>query len=227
MTNNELVSRVINTLRSVDKDSRIPKRYVLKVATDKAIFLMAQKFRDRSLFREANLYQTVDCFELERIDTVKCPIVEFRTCNRVMKSKKKLPELIYFRYGSSLKEVTNVDFSLDFRASTPAQYRRNKKREKFRGGEDFYIRDGFLYIPDSHVEVVSLYLYTPNEYEAKKASACEEDKCLNPWDSEFVVSDKLREIVVQQTIQEISIRLGIPEDENPNMDSNIKSKTTN
>jgi hypothetical protein len=33
--------------------------------------------------------------------------------------------------------------------------------------------------------------------------------------------------VVQETIKEISFRLQVPTDENPNMDENIKSKTTN
>jgi len=227
MNNKKLVSRISNGIRAINKDARTSKRYILEVAISKAEFLMSQKFRDRSLFRESNLYTTVDCFELEKIDKYKCDIVEFKTCNTVMKSKKKLPKLVYSKYGSSLKEVTNIDFSLDFRPTTPSKFRRDKRRQEF--GQDYfwYEKDGFLYLPESDVKAVSLYLYTPNTYEAKKASSCNKKECLNPWEFEFSCSSKLIEVVIQETIKEVAFRLQITPDENPNMDENIKSKTTN
>jgi hypothetical protein len=43
---------------------------------------------------------------MEKIDTLKCPIIEFRSSHSVMRSKR-LPELIYIvKYGASVKEVT-------------------------------------------------------------------------------------------------------------------------
>lgn len=221
-----MVSRVINGLNSVNKDSRISKRYILHVATEKAIFLMAQKFRDRSLFRESNILTHVNCFELKEIDKVTCDIVEFRTCNTVMRSVKKLPKLIFFKYGSSLKEVTNIDFGFEFKPTTISKFRRDKQRQHFGPDAFFYIKDGYLYLPEADVKRVSLALYTPNQFEAEKLNACGSDICLNAWDSDFVCSDKLMDVVVQETIREVSMRLQIPEDENPNLDSNQKQKTT-
>jgi hypothetical protein len=226
MKNRELVSRVVNGLHSQNKDASIPKRYILRVATDIAIFLMAQKFRDRSLFRESNLYRTVDCFELTSIDKYSCDIVEFRSSSNVMKSKEKLPELVHFKYGNSLKEVTNIDSSLDFKRTTPSKYRRDKRRQGFGKDFFFYVKDGYLYLPDTDVSRVALYLYSPNEYEILKSSSCNK-QCLNPWDLEFICSNKIENVVISETIKEISVRVQIPEDENPNMDSNLKSKTTN
>jgi len=144
-----------------------------------------------------------------------------------MKSRKKLPELIYSRHGSSLKEVTNIDFSLDFRPTTPFRFRRDKRREGYGIDRFFYVKDGYLYLPDSDVKTVSIYLYTPNTYEATKVSDCKSNQCLNPWDFEFACSSKLLEVVIQETIKEIAFRLQIAPDENPNMDENLKSKTTN
>ena len=227
MNNKKLVSRISIGLNANNKDSRISKRYILEVATGKAVFLMAQKYRDRSLFRESNILTTIPCFELEKIDKYKCDIVEFKTCHTVMKSKLTLPELVYSRYGSSLKEVTNIDFSVDFRPTTTAKYRRDKRREGFGVEDFFYIKDNYLYLPDSEVKTVSLALYTPNTYEAIKVSACNDNKCLNPWDFEFACSSKLLELVIQETIKELSFKLQVPVDENPNMDVNLKSKTTN
>ena len=98
MTNAEFVSRVLNGLNSLDKDSRISRRYILHVGRQKSAFYISQKMNDRSLFREDNLYTTLNCFELEKIEVTKCDIIEFRRCKSIMKSKKKLPELIW---GSS------------------------------------------------------------------------------------------------------------------------------
>ena len=225
MNNKKLVSRVELGLNSVNKDAKISKRYILDVAKSKATFLMAQKFRDRSVFKESNIFTSLTCFELESVDKYSCDIVEFKNCESLMKSVKKLPDLVYTRYGSSILEVTNIDYTKDFKPTTPYAYRKNKSRVEYIPELTHYERDGFLYLPESEVRSVSLVLYTPNSYDAEKLSACKEDKCLNPWDFEFTCSAKVLEVVIQETIKEVSQILRIPEDENPNLDSNIKSKT--
>lgn len=226
MKNNIVVSRVLNGINAINKDARVSKRYILEVAISKATFLMAQKFRDRSIYRESNLFKTLDCLEMEYVDKYKCDIVEFKSCNYVMKSKYKLPELVYTRYGSSLKEVTNIDYSIDFKFTTPFKFRKDKKRQGFGVDKFWYIKDGYLYLPESKVKRLSLSLYTPNTYEIDKLSSCKSNKCLNPWEYEFSCSSKILEVVIQETIKELVTKLQIPKDENPNMDENIKSKTT-
>ena len=227
MKNRELVSRIELGLNALNKDAHIPRRYILQVAISKAITLMSQKFNDRSLFRENNIYRTIDCFEMERVDKFTCDIVEFRSCNTVMKSKHKLPKLVYSRYGSSLKEVSNIDYSLSFKKTTLSKYRRDKGRQEYLPDYFFYEKDGFLYLPDTDVSRVALYLYSPNEYDILKVRGCNKEECVNPWDSEFICSDKITDVVITEAIKEISFKIQIPMDENPNMDSNIKSKTIN
>ena len=56
-TNDELVSRVLNGLKLLNKDERISKRYVLYIAEKNAEFLISHKLRDKSLFRETNIYR--------------------------------------------------------------------------------------------------------------------------------------------------------------------------
>jgi hypothetical protein len=48
MNNKKLVSRILNGVNSINKDARISKRYILEVSTGKAVWLRAQKFRDKS-----------------------------------------------------------------------------------------------------------------------------------------------------------------------------------
>lgn len=228
MTNNQIVSRITNGLKTLNKDDRISRRYILNVAQNIATLLISQKLRDKSLFREDNLYITIDCFEMEKKDRFNCDIIEFRSCEKLMRSKEKLPCLIYSRYGSSIKEVTSIDYSTLFKPSTVSQFRRDKQREFQADSRKFYIRDGYLYLPDSEVEAVSLYLLTVDEYKARQVSGCSsEDPCKSAWDFEFICPDKLLNPVIQETIKEVSFQKQIVEDTNPNLDENLKTKTTN
>jgi hypothetical protein len=223
MTNAEIVSRVRNGLNSISKDDRISRRYILHVAKQKATFLISQKLNDRSLFREDNLYKTLDCFEMESVDIVRCDILEFRRCKSIMKSKCKLPKLIYSRYGSSLKEVITVDGEKEFKPITPSQYRRDKNRVEKSDYIYFYVKDGYLYLLDTEIELISLYLISMEIDSLEEGCGCKDnDECKSLWEYEFNVPDKLEEAIVGETIKEIAMSKQIPRDENPNSNNNEK-----
>lgn len=224
MTNLEVVSRIIGSLNSLHKDSRISKRYILNVARKKAEFLLSQKLNDRSLFKEDSIFKELNCFELEQISVISCPIIEFRRCKSIMRSKCKLPSLIYSRYGGSLKEVLSIDGETEFKATTPAQYRRDKDRAPS-DYSYYYIKDGYLYLIDSEVHMVNLYVLTLETEKLDEISACNSntDKlCTSLWEHEFIISTKIAEAVISETLKEVSMRLQINADENPNLNSNEK-----
>jgi len=220
MLNSQVASRIISTLKSNSKDGRLSRRLVLSVAESKAKFLISQKLNDKSLHREQNLYQTVSCIEMVTEDVVKCPIIEFRRCDSLQRSKLKLPELIHSRYGHSLKEVLSVDENTPFISITPAQYRLNKSRSLKRKENYFYVKDGYLYLPDSEVQSVTLIVITQDLYDLYTISECKNGDCKSAWDYEFICPDKLLEVVIQETIKELSITKQIQEDVNPNLNGN-------
>ena len=47
---NERILEAFDTFNALNKDSYIPKRYILSVLKSKAEFIMSQKFNDKSLF---------------------------------------------------------------------------------------------------------------------------------------------------------------------------------
>lgn len=225
MTNAEVASRVRNGLNSMGKDDRISRRYILHVSRQKSTFYISQKLADRSLYREDNLYSLLDCFELERIEATKCDIIEFRNCKTVMKSKLKLPKLIYSKYGNSLKEVTSVDNFVELKPTTPSQYRRDNKRQGTDEYVRYYVKDGYLYILDREIYAVNLYFITVETEKLEALSQCSKPSCRSLWDYEFIVPDKMEEVVITEAIKEISMRKQIIADSNPNLDENQKSKT--
>ena len=217
MNNLEITSRILNTLKSLGKDGRISRRYILKVAQEKAKFLIGQKNGENSLYREQNLYSTLECLEMEKTDLIKCPIIEFRSCKQLMRSKKQLPELIHSKYGASVKEVTSLDGEHLLLPITPYQYRLNKQRKTDSAENYFYVKGNFLYIPDLEVQMVQVNLITQDLYELEQCSECKEKNCKSVWDYEFVCSDKLLEIVLQETLKEVSMTKQIQADQNPNL----------
>lgn len=225
LTNAEITSRIINGLNSLSKDDRISRRYVLHVARQKSTFFIATKLADRSLHREDNLYSILDCFEMEQIETTKCDIIEFRNCRIIMKSKKRLPKLIYSKDGNSLKEVTSIDDFIELKPTTPSQFRRDSRRA---GTDDFvryYVKDGYLYILDREILRVNLYFITMETEKLEELSECSKPSCKSMWEYDFIVPDKMEEVVVSEAIKEISMRKQIPGDTNPNLDNNLKGKT--
>lgn len=220
MTNAEAVSKVINSFKYLNKDERIPKRYVLRLLRDSAKNLIAQKLLDRTISEEANLYKKINCFEFKKVDVVSCPIIEFRKCETLMKSKKPLPELVFSRNGSSIKEVTSVDDLTEIYLTTPSQYRKDRKR-KYYSKEDTYLYvdvDNYAYIVDKPIYAANITLLTIKTDEVDEASACsEETNCKSGWEYEFIVPDKLQDTVFKEVLQILSSTYAVRRaDENPN-----------
>jgi hypothetical protein len=217
-TNRDFADRALSTLKMDSKDRFVSRRLILKIARDKMVFLLTQKLRDMSLYREENVYTDIPCIEMKEINKVSCPIVEFKTCSKLMRSKKKLPELMFSRFGDSIRMVSNIDNSIKIDRTNPLDYIRNKKRKGYREKPYYYTRDGYLYIVDSSVEVVNVQLITIDKKGAALASCEKCDECISVLDYEFIGSDKLKEVVYQETIKELmGVYLQIPADGNPDL----------
>lgn len=214
-TYREFISKITNLLKSNNKDEYIPKRFILSVLKDTAMQLISQKWMDRTILQESNLFTTINCFEFERIDSKKCNIVEFRFCKTLMKSKEPLPKLVFSRLGASIKEIYSLDGEYKFVFVDKAQYARNKKRQyKLKNEVYIYLdTDNHLYIPDQEIYSVDLVVITLNPEDVKD---CKEKECKSNWDFEFIVPDKLKDVIFTQALQILGISKQIREDENPN-----------
>lgn len=217
MTNLEAVSKIKNLLKLNNKDSRIPNRLILSELRTTARQLISQRLGERSLNNELNLYSIFDCIEFEKIDVISCPVIEFRRCGILMKSKKALPELLFSRLGSSLKNITTVDNEKQFNIVDINQYRRNKSRKYKNEDEvDIYLGvDNHLYIPDEEIYALSAEGITLNTDEIDDCSG--KNQCKSGWDYEFICPNKIEDYVFKQTLQTIASTYGtIIQDSNPN-----------
>lgn len=226
-TYREIISNIQETLNSTTKDTYIPRRLILSLLKQNIQDFMTKKLNDKSLFREVNIYDWIECIEMVSLDTIKCPIVELQRCNSLMKSKNKLPNLIWSRFGASIVSVTTVDSDREFNIISEKDYSNLKRRrgfEKFKGNYVIIGSDNHLYIPDSTIELVNALVYTLDESKYD-CSSCKDNDCRSYWDNEISIPDKILNPSIASTINNLMIRIQIPKDENPNLDSNIKSQT--
>lgn len=218
MTKLEAVSKVQTLLKGITKDTRIPKRAILAELLTVTTQFISQRLGERSINNETNLYTSFNCIEFEKIEVVKCPIIEFRRCNILMRSVKPLPELLFSRLGSSLKNVTTIDLMNQVIVGDINQYRRNKKRKYVIDDEVFVFlgNDNHLYIPDFEIYGLSAEGITLNTEDVLDCSN-KDSVCKSAWDSKFICPNKLEDYVFRQTAQTIAATYGaIIQDSNPN-----------
>ena len=193
---------------------------------------MGQKNDEMTLFKEDNLISNIPCFRLKRVKTKDCGIVEFKLCDKLMKSCEKLPEGLSGKNGGGIFSVLNVDGSINYRYITPRRFSDIKKR-KYRTGKVgyFYVQDGYLYLPDSENELVDVAMIVIDKDEADCVSECTDSEgaesgCNSKLDLDFICPDKFLDLVIKDTIQEMAnfYRTSVV-DENPNLDENQKTKT--
>lgn len=225
MNKGEFVSRVSNQLRLITKDDYINDRFVLSVGETIAKKFITQKIQRRSIDRDMSLYREIKCIEFEPENVFKCNYVEFKSCDKLSKSKKSLKELdlIYTRYGSSIKELYSIDRnSTVFTESTLYQYRLDSERE---GGEDtddkFYILDNHIYIPRD-IKTLSGLILAIDQYELDNLDCGCEENCESAWEKEFIAPDSMLEDIISYTVQNVLQTKQIPVDEKGDLNSNSK-----
>lgn len=227
MKNAEFVSRITNDLNALTKDVHLSKRWILNIGQTKAESYVAQHWDEGGMWDDHSLLTCIPCVEMIEVDKVDCCDAVFELCGFLMRSKYRLPGLVYSSRGAIITHVSTVDNSRFYKKADIKTYRIQSKR-KYAGKlpKFYYVYDGYIYIPDEHIELINVCYFTLKRKEALALSACEpEATCDSVWDDDFVFPVKLIEYIAQETLNEVSTKLKIPADERPDLDSNVKTKT--
>ena len=228
MTVGEFVSDVKNSIRALDKDSRVSSRYIHSLAQNYTDYLLSQRPLSDAM-RDSSIFTEVTCVEMERIKSDKCAVVEFRKCDKIMRTKCKLPQLYNSKVGQILISVLNITGDVEYeQLRSPADYTNTKKRKFPLAKKYYYISNENLYILGTTSELISITGLFADELEALKFSSCSEEsvgECSSALDYRMIIPNKYISTVKDQVIQHIlTTRQAIPEDELSNLDSNQKTR---
>lgn len=227
MLKGEFVSDIKSSLNLTNKDSNVSRRHVLSVGMSYLKTYLAQRKDDGKLTDVSVLNQTISCFKLEQTKVKDCGFPELFVCNNIMRSVCKLPETLESNIGYSINSVMSVDGVFHYRPTTRYKYSKLLKRKYVRNlDEYFFVEDGYLYLPNTEVELVDVNLTMLEGELEDKCTSCGDDegvdKCKSLWEETFPCPDKLIMYIKQATLQELTVKVQIPEDERPNLNSNEK-----
>lgn len=227
LTNRQIISDIVNDLRAVNLDDRVSKKYILTKLRDFAALFIKRDAELRRLLNISDIWVEVQCVELEQRPLVECCEIDIPNCTMVMRSIKKIPETFETTY-KELLEVHNPIYAKEFKQITPKEYKNIKSREfQDKRMKYYWISNGYLIIPDSLVEIVTLRGAFINPAEAKKLNSCDsgedENGCVSVLDQMFVCPDYLLPVVKQEVLKDLfNFYKRNVLDETPNINTNIK-----
>lgn len=226
MKKGEIVSMVMNRFRSLTPDRRLSRRYVLSEVEVAMRTIIEQKINDGTLQLDS-IYKHIKCLGLEKVNPISCPMLDLRTSKILMRSKKKLPKVLYSRYGSLVREVTTVDNEKLLKKINSKEYRRLKYAPKgLKEKYHYIIEEGYLWVVDTEIYAVNLQMVTNDDEALTESQECldysgsNSQGCKSGWDYELDIADHLIKVVVDIASQAVSVTKQIPIDDNPNMKEN-------
>jgi hypothetical protein len=230
----QFISDIQTSIKAISADSYIPPRFVFyesqNIISD---FLKKDNDAKKKLSRLADGWSEIDCVELEEIPVIQCADIDVRLCDKVMKSKFKIPEIYSFSYGNIINHVASVNFSYFFDPVNPRQWNNIQKRQyKDKNKYYYFILNNYLYIPvpkgnDLPVEVVRIKAFFMDQSkveEYKNLQDCQDcpksSSCKSTLDYEMVIPSYLINDVKKELINRLaSVYLKITPDEYANLNS--------
>jgi hypothetical protein len=193
ITVKQACSDIINSLNAYNLDDKLSYRFVKNLLFDKAAVFVKQDSVYRSIFKLNNLWKPIDCVEFEDGSLTDC----YKDgCTSLKVSTIKIPDTYQTSYGYALK-VFNVNYSKEFNLIQPQLYRDIKNRPFPTNNGYFWIQDGYIYIPDSDIEVgIVLGMF-------KEDALLKDCECPKPLDSTFAFPDYIVTIAKQEVLKEL------------------------
>lgn len=238
----QYISDITNQTKQYSMDSYISPKFIysetINIISD---FLKKDHEAKRKLQKLSEGWSEIKCLNLVEVDVVECAELDIRMCEKLMRSKDRLPDTFSYSFGNIIKHVASINFSSFYDPVTPRQWNAIQKRE-FRDPNKYYyfFIDGYIYIPVPkkqviNVEALRVDAYFISKYEVdvfnltnSECIDCQKDKCLSPLDYELVCPGYLLNDVKKELLNRLgSLFLKVQTDQYPNMSNNPSDYTNN
>ena len=210
MTVREIIALVRNEMNSITLDDRISNRFIFSKIIIYTDIIIKRESDSRRLFNSTDIFTTLNCFDLKET-SLECSNIKLPKCKTFMKSISTIPGFYSSIYGNLLI-VETIDGSNRFEQTTPENYRNISNREFKPKNGYYWINNNHLILPDSEIETVSLR-YIP-KINITSCTGLEQQIGIPGW----LMSD-----IIKYVIQDIRNSRSIVKDENPDLNSNIKT----
>lgn len=223
MTIKAAISQVKSDNKSFSDDSMLTNRFIWSKIQSKTLFFLKQKNDKFNLNNNNFLYSTLNCIDMELVNSIDC-CKEIPSCE-ILRSKDKLPKIAESNLSAIIKGIYNLDGSerIDFVTINDVIRLTNSKYKP--KGIKAFIKDEYLFIPfRKFPKAVAIEAYFEDPLEVYRRNECkEQNQCLSYLDLEWKCPSDLQSVVIQEVNKELSYFFNrIIADENT--DKNEQSK---
>lgn len=213
----QVISTVVDDLKSVNLDDRFSYRFIGRKLTKRIETVLKQDSVDRTIFNINEIWKPLKCIELKDVPLSEC---SYDSCETIKKSCKPIPKVYTGKYGNYIK-ILNVKNSMEYKQCKPFEYKDIKNRQfQNKKIKYFWIEEDYLFIPDSDVEDVKGFGLFKDSQEADFFNGTV-DCCFKPLDSELLIPDYIIDIAIKDVVSELrQINKTLPQDTNPNQAPN-------
>ena len=157
-TISESVSRIRNSLKAVSEDAFVTDRYIYSVVMKYGQTLIKREQRLDRLIDSNSLFTTIPCIELIEVDKIEACCMDIKTNCTIKRSKDKIPSITDLSSGPMIRSLTTLDYSVEALYTQPSIYANMTKTSGFKYNKKkyYWIKDGYIYIPDVEWEAVRL-----------------------------------------------------------------------
>jgi len=204
------VSRIRNTIKAVKTDAFITDRFIYSLIQKHSSFYLKQEIEKKRYDSLDSLFVTIPCVDLVEIDRAdEC--CEVQSGCTIMRTKDKLPGIMYGPDGPLLKNVSSIDGSTVLYKTDPKTFNRivMTSGHKYNKNRYYWIVDNYLYIPDISWPQVQFKLVPDGDISALQ---CGSSPCTRIQDLPVPVPDYLFTLIEQNVLKELGFTQQVPQD---------------
>lgn len=217
----DIVSELATDVHAYSLDDRISYRFLAGKFMGKLNYFLRLEAKSREFAKLQNLWQPIDCVELEEVNVGSCGFID--KCTILKRSKCKIPEAFGTNYGLLIKVFTVGVISTEFKIiSNAGEYKDYINRRWAVNLHPAYIENKYLYIPDQDIQSVKILLIPINPFDIDKCNGKLTD-CSNPLDATISYPQYLITLAKKEVLNELAgIYKHIIEDEKGDDNTNQK-----
>lgn len=232
----EFISDINNSIKALNLDDWISPKFVYSQAQSViADFLKKDVQSNRNLYKIVEGWTEIPCLEMISVPVTSCGDID---CQRLMRSKDRLPAIYSSKFGPIIKSVISLNAGTIYFPAQSLQQWNAKNKRPFKKDKYYVFIDGYLYIPIPKGEFESPEQVRLEAYFKDKAavdkfiksmntlnSNCKDCKNCNKFlDYEMVIPFYLETSVKNQVLNDLrNTYLQINQDSYPN--NNQEDKT--
>lgn len=219
----QAISQIKVDNRALSDDILLTDRYIWSKIKSYSMLFIKQSNDKFNLANNNFMYTTIDCVEMELVDSINC-CQEIPAC-KILRSKEPIPKIVESNVSSVIKGIFNLDTSERIDLIKISDVVRLGKSKYKPQGIKAFIKNNYLYIPfrDSP-RAVSIEALFENPEDIYDINSCRKgNTCMNIQDMPWHIPSFLETTVLQEVNKDIfNFRNRLQPDENTNKNETQK-----